>query len=337
LPFELSLVKGQTVHEIVHANVGRCVEIVKQAYLAHRQGRTVNPASHFLRFPEKPGARIIALPAFLGPESGVAGLKWIASFPENITHGFPRASAVLILNDYATGYPIAILESSIISAARTAASALLGAEWLNDGLKHTRTLGIVGAGLIARYVYRFLLAAGWQVEHVKLFDTAPAEAGKFLTGTICAEAHQSAAIATDLPALLRESSLVLLATTAATPHIHDPALFAHAPIVLHLSLRDLAPEILLGSHNIVDDVDHVMKADTSPHLLEQRLGHRRFVTGTLADLMTGACTVDRRQPAIFSPFGLGILDVAVGKWVLDEAVAAGQDLRLPDFFYELTR
>ena len=35
--------------------------------------------------------------------------------------------------------------------------------------------------------------------------------------------------------------------------------------------------------------------------------------------------------------GMGILDVAVGKWVYDQAVAAGQDLRLSDFFYETVR
>lgn len=335
--FEISIIKGKTVHDIVDANIPRCVEIVTQAYLAHGEGQTVNPASHFLRFPGKPNSRIIALPAFLGPKSGVAGLKWIASFPDNIQQGFPRASAVLILNDYATGYPFAILESSIISAARTAASAVLGAQWLNLRSRDTHTLGIVGTGLIARYVYRFLLASGWRAEHLRLYDSAPGEAQRFLDATIRRDAHASVAIAPDLPSLIRESSLVLLATTAGTPHILDPQLFAHAPIVLHLSLRDLAPEILLASDNIVDDVDHVMKADTSPHLLEQRVGHRDFITGTIADLMTGRCTIDRRKPAIYSPFGLGILDLAVGKWVFDEAVAAGLDLRLPDFFYDLTR
>jgi len=107
--------------------------------------------------------------------------------------------------------------------------------------------------------------------------------------------------------------------------------------VLHISLRDLAPEILLKSQNVVDDVEHVMKANTCPHLAEQNTGNRSFVTGTLADVMTGRRSVNRSRPIIFSPFGMGILDLAVGKWVYDQAVASGQELRLSDFFYETVR
>jgi len=107
--------------------------------------------------------------------------------------------------------------------------------------------------------------------------------------------------------------------------------------VLHISLRDLAPEILLRSQNVVDDVEHVMKANTSPHLAEQKTGNRSFVTGTLADIMIGRRSVNRSRPIIFSPFGLGVLDLAVGKWVYDQAVASGQELRLSDFFYETVR
>ena len=61
------------------------------------------------------------------------------------------------------------------------------------------------------------------------------------------------------------------------------------------------------------------------------------MTGTLADIMLGRRSVDRSRPIIFSPFGMGILDVAVGKWVYDQAVAGGRDLRLADFFYEVAR
>src|SRR6266436_4752623 len=149
--FELSIINGKSVFDIIRAHRAACVDIVRNAYLAHANGQTVNPHSYFLKFPEKPDCRIIALPAFLGNGFAVAGLKWIASYPGNVQRGFPRASAVLVLNSYETGYPFAILESSIISAARTAASATLAAYWLNGRERRAQSLGIVGTGYIARH------------------------------------------------------------------------------------------------------------------------------------------------------------------------------------------
>jgi ornithine cyclodeaminase/alanine dehydrogenase-like protein (mu-crystallin family) len=108
-------------------------------------------------------------------------------------------------------------------------------------------------------------------------------------------------------------------------------------VVLHVSLRDLAPEILLGSTNILDDVDHCMKANTSPHLAEQLTGNRDFLTGTLYDVMSGRVTVPAHRPVVFSPFGLGVLDLAVGKFVYDEVARSGELHVVDDFFHELHR
>lgn len=335
--FELSIINGKTVSDVIHGHRDECIGIVRDAYLAHADGRSVNPDSYFLRFPDKPDCRIIALPAYLGNGFDVAGLKWIASYPANIQRGFPRASAVLVLNNYDTGYPFAILESSIISAARTAASAVLAAYWLNGRSRRARSLGIVGTGFIARYVYDFLIDTGWTIEDVRLFDVSPLESEKFKNTAIRLEQHRMVTVVPDVTQLVKACDLILFTTVAAKPHLTDCTLFAHNPLVLHISLRDLAPEILLNSQNVVDDVEHVMKANTSPHLAEMKAGNRSFVTGTLADVMTGSRSVDRHQPIIFSPFGLGILDLAVGKWVFDQAVAAGLDMRLPDFFYETAR
>src|SRR5207245_9140880 len=113
------------------AHRSECIHMVRDAYLAHADGQSFNPDSYFLQFPDKPDCRIIALPAYLGKNFDVAGLKWIASYPANIQRGFPRASAVLVLNSSETGYPFAILESSITSAARPAHCASLPGHWLN--------------------------------------------------------------------------------------------------------------------------------------------------------------------------------------------------------------
>jgi ornithine cyclodeaminase len=337
MDFELSIINGKTVWDVVHGHRAECIDVVRDAYLAHAEGHSINPDSFFLRFPEKPDCRIIGLPAYLGNGFGVAGMKWIASYPGNVQRGFPRASAVLVLNSYETGYPFAILESSIISAARTAASAALAAYWLNGQSRQAQALGIVGTGFIARYVYDFLVDTGWAFKEVRLYDKSPVESEKFRTTACRLEHHRSVKVVPHVTDLLSASDLIVFTTVASVPHVGDPWLFDHNPLVLHISLRDLAPEILLRSQNVVDDVEHVMKANTSPHLTEQLTGNRNFVTGTLAEIMLGRRSVNRSRPIIFSPFGMGILDLAVGKWVYDQAVAAGQDQRVSDFFYETVR
>ena len=107
--------------------------------------------------------------------------------------------------------------------------------------------------------------------------------------------------------------------------------------MLHVSLRDLAPEILLASANFVDDIDHCLKADTSPHLAEQLTGRRDFLDGTLDDVMAGRVTVPADRPVVFSPFGLGVLDLAVGKYVYDEVARSGGLQVIDGFFHELSR
>jgi len=137
--------------------------------------------------------------------------------------------------------------------------------------------------------------------------------------------------------LIRSSDLVVFATIAGEPHVSDVSWFDHAPLVLHVSLRDLAPEVLLASTNLVDDVEHCLKANTSPHLVEQLTGNRDFLLGTLADVMAGRVTVPADRPVVFSPFGLGVLDLAVGKAVYDQIVAVGELQVVEGFFSELRR
>jgi N-[(2S)-2-amino-2-carboxyethyl]-L-glutamate dehydrogenase len=335
-PFEFAIVPGTVVDEIIRADLNHVVELVSAAYRTHAAGQTVNPASMFLRFPERPNARIIALPAHLGGAAPVSGLKWIASFPDNVRNGRPRASAVLLLNDAETGYPFACLESSIISAARTAASATVAALALCGGNRRIESVAFVGAGIIARYVADFLIGTGWTTETVRIYDLVPSYA-QSLGEHIAAAGWPRPLPATSVDEAIRDSQLVVFATTAGTPHVRDPALFKHAPRVLHISLRDLAPEILLGADNIVDDVDHCLTAETSPHLAERLTGNRRFVNGTLVDLLDARIRLDRRRAAIFSPFGLGVLDLAVGCYVYEQAAARNSTVPIDNFFHERSR
>jgi ornithine cyclodeaminase len=53
--------------------------------------------------------------------------------------------------------------------------------------------------------------------------------------------------------------------------------------------------------------------------------------------MAGRVTVPTDRPVVFSPFGLGVLDLAVGKYVYDEVSRSGGLHVIEDFFTELRR
>jgi N-[(2S)-2-amino-2-carboxyethyl]-L-glutamate dehydrogenase len=244
---------------------------------------------------------------------------------------------VLILNDPDTGYPFACLEGSIISATRTAASAALAADRLTRCRHRPTRVGFVGTGLIARHVHTFLVGTGWSFDEVGVHDLSPQSVAGFRGYLERAGTPGQITVHNTAEQLIRSSDLVVFATVAARPHVHEVSWFAHHPVVLHVSLRDLAPQILLDAINIVDDVEHCLKADTSPHLTEQLTGNRNFLAGTLADVLDGRVAVPPSWTVIFSPFGLGVLDLAVGKLVYDLVLASGQLQVVDDFFHEVRR
>jgi ornithine cyclodeaminase len=332
-----AVISGAEVQRALQGRQKQIMNLVEATYRRHSAGDSVNPPSYFLRFPDRPSARIIALPASIDGPLRVDGLKWISSFPENVAAGIPRASAVLILNDHDTGYPFACLESSIISATRTAALAAAAADWLSRGRPRPARVGFFGTGLIARYIHAFLDGTGWSFDEIGVHDLSAASAAGFRGYLEQSGAAGAISVLAGAEQLIRSSDLVVFATVAAEPHVGDLSWFSHNPLVLHVSLRDLAPEILLASTNIVDDVEHCLKAETSPHLAEQLTGSRDFLAGTLDDVMAGRVKIPVDRPTVFSPFGLGVLDLAVGKYVYDEIARSGELHIIDEFFHERRR
>ncbi len=318
------------VRSILHESLDQVLDIVSGAYIAHARGRTTLPPSGFLHMPDGK-SRIIALPAFLGADEPVAGMKWIASFPGNHAQGLDRASAVIVLNSTTTGRPEALLEAAAISAWRTAASAALANRWLSA---ETTTTGVslVGCGVINRAILRFLLATCPDLRQVSLYDRDPAMAEAFAARCRQSRPDLDLVCVPGLDDALRSHQLVSFATTAATPHT-DLSACRPGSLVLHVSLRDIVPEAITECRNIVDDEDHVCRANTALHLAEQRRGERSFIHGTLGELMLGPGPVPRdpQKVTVFSPFGLGILDIAVADHVYRVARDRDAGTRVTDF------
>jgi ornithine cyclodeaminase len=307
------------------------LDAVQKAYETHSRGASSLPHSSFLRFPDSDKDRIICLPAYLGEDYQLAGVKWIASVPDNVARGMERASAVMILNDRLTGRPRAVIEGSIISKQRTAASAALASRYL--ARRQPDTIGFVGCGPINVAVAQFLAVVWPGVKRFTAFDLDHSRAEAFGRELLSFRAEAEFSVALSLEEVLSECEMVAFGTTAISPYINSLDACPDNATLLHVSLRDLGADVILANHNIVDDLDHVNRAATSIHLASQQTGNTDFVHSSLGDILLGRAPLpehDKRK-VIFSPFGLGILDLAVADLMLSAMDETGGGTRVRSF------
>jgi len=308
------------------------LDAVEGAYRAHARGQDVLPESVFLGVPHGSRNRIIALPVYLNDNSPVAGLKWISSFPGNIAAGLERASALVVLNSTETGRPIAVMEGALLSAQRTAASAALAAATFVNG--EPATAGMIGCGFINFEVVRFLKLLFPSLREVVIHDLLADRAEMFRLR--CKDEFPTLRVRTAATwrELLHDSELVSFATTATVPYVDDLSMCAGGAVILHISLRDLTPDAILQGENITDDVDHVCRAQTSIQLTVSHTGNRSFLRGAIGDILLGRLTPRQNSDStiIFSPFGLGILDIAVARLVYELALSQQKGMRASNFF-----
>jgi ornithine cyclodeaminase len=136
----------------------------------------------------------------------------------------------------------------------------------------------------------------------------------------------------DVRYCLGSAKIISFATTASTPHITTKSVLPNDSIVLHVSLRDIGPDIIKSSINVVDDIEHVNRENTSIHLAAKKYGSTDFITASLGDLLLGNKKLPNdSRPTIFSPFGLGVLDMQLARFVYEQAAKKGVGILIKDF------
>src|SRR5579864_8414405 len=109
------------------------------------KGRVEMPAK--IGIHTMPDAFIHAMPAAIS-ELKAAGMKWVSGYPANNERGLPYITGLLILNDYETGIPLAVMDCTWITAQRTGAATALAAKYL--ARPDCETIGILGCGVQGR-------------------------------------------------------------------------------------------------------------------------------------------------------------------------------------------
>jgi len=285
------------------------IPAVENAFLQWSTGKAQMPSKSFLTV-EKGDFR--AMPASL---PGAAGIKWVNVHTCNPALGLPTVMAVIIYSDPDTGYPLALMDATDITAYRTGAAAAVASKYL--ARQKVEELGLVGAG---RQAYTQLAAHTviYDLELIKVYDISEAAVNRLIHAF-----PQYRVEACPLPDTLA-ADIVCTTTPAHQPLVKEgwipPGVHINAIGADAHGKKELEAGIL--NHAVIF-VDDLRQASTSGEVnvpLSKGLLAPDRIRGSLGELVAGlkAGRSDDNEITLFDATGLAIQDIACAKLIYDK-------------------
>ncbi len=286
--------------------MGRVIEAVEQAFREHGLGKVQMPPKVYLYF-EKGDLR--AMPAYI-PALGKAGVKIVNVHPGNPSRGLPTVMASYVLVSPETGAPLALMNATYLTDARTGAAGAIAARYL--ARKDSRTLGLVGAGRQAR-TQLLATAELFDLERVLVASRNFSSARRFAE-------EMGSRLGLDIePCEVREAcgaDIVATTTPSREPVVRDEwiqegthinAIGADAP-----GKQELEPEILRRAKVVVDSWEQAKHSGEINVPLRRRLLFREDIYAELGEIVAGKKPGRESdgEITVFDSTGLAIQDVA---------------------------
>ncbi|UII23754.1 2,3-diaminopropionate biosynthesis protein SbnB [Fulvivirga ligni] len=304
----------------------RNVEVIANAITCIKSKDISQPVKPYLRYGNLKN-RIIAMPAYIGGDIHMSGIKWIASFPDNIKKGLVRAHSVIVLNEADTGLPVGILNSGSISAIRTASvSGLVLKEYMKARKPRGLKIGITGFGPIGQYhlsMCREIL--GNTIDEVAIYDLKGIS-----LDTIPENTRDKIRPVTSWEEAYEDADVFITCTVSSERYIDKKPKVGS--LHLNVSLRDYKSDVyphFVGGI-VVDDWEEVCRENTDIEQFHKINGLQKAdvyaIQDIIADGVFSRIPVD--QPIMFNPMGMAVFDIAMSNHYMKLAMASSSGLAL---------
>jgi N-[(2S)-2-amino-2-carboxyethyl]-L-glutamate dehydrogenase len=303
-----------------------CLEVIGTTLALHHRGETIGPMKAVIHWSddldtdEKLG-RVMAMPAYVGGEIGVTGMKWIPSVPSNPTRGLPRGIGLVLLSDPETGLPLAFMDGTVVSAMRTGAVAGIAArELAREG---AAVLGLLGAGVQARTQLLAFERTLPGLDEIRIYDPVR-EKADLLAGE--RTDGPSRLVAASAEEAVRGCDVVVPVTMAPEPFI-PAAWLEPGAVAISVSSLDFDLDVVTAADLLVaDDVEH--ETAHAPRLFARAEAAGilpRETVVSLGAIVAGAHPGRSSDDdlVVVSPIGLAIEDVAWAAHVFRRAEELG--------------
>lgn len=299
-------------------NWAETVGVIEETVKCLDKGDFSQPIKPYLRYKNLKN-RIIAMPAFVGGKFNIAGIKWIASFPDNLSKGIPRAHSVVILNNADTGEPVSIINTALLSIIRTVSVSGLMMKYYSKARKMDKfNLGIIGWGPIGRHHFKlFTDLYGDKIEKIFLYDIRPiinvdeidfSDKGKIVITDNWEDAY-------------KDSDVFITCTVSSERYINLKP--KKGSLQLNVSLRDYTADIFdyVKDAIVVDDWDEVCRENTDIEFMHKEKGLSKESVKTVGDVVCRNYieNLQKEQCVMFNPMGMGVFDIAIGNYYFERS------------------
>jgi alanine dehydrogenase len=307
-----------TTRVLTQSEVKRCLEmaeavpVIEKAFAAHGRNETQMPVKVYLDLVKYDGD-FRAMPAYL---DGSAGVKWVNSHPHNPErHGLPAVLGMYILSDPKTALPLAVMDATYLTAARTGAAAAVAAKHL---ARDPSSVGFIGCGVQARTMLAALRVV-WSGD----FDVLGADRSDIAAQRFAAEVGGRSvsveeAAGCDIVCTATPSREPVVRREWIRPGTHINAMGADAH-----GKQELEAAILLDAKVVVDDWQQAGESGEVNVPLEQGVLEPDQIYATLGSICAGhkKGRTSKEEITVFDSTGLAVQDVALARLVYEQATA----------------
>ena len=304
----------------------KAIEVVEAAFSELARSTAEMPPRTVLIDPNV-GGWIAYMPAYL-KQGGALGSKAVTVYKDNpAKFGLPTTLATILVQDNETGRVVAAMDGGYLTAMRTGAVAGVATKHL--ARSDAQVGGVLGAGVQARQ-QAVAIATASNVDTILSFSLDPEDARREFADWVAEQTGLTVKLTESGEELCRESDIVSLATTAATPIVdaswwkpgaHLNGIGSHAP-----GVRELDTATIRRARVICDQKDACM-AEAGDLQIPVEGGDYSWddVAGDLGDVVNGdvAGRTSDEEVTLFKSVGLAIQDISCAALVYAEAVANG--------------
>lgn len=300
------------------------IEQVEKALKEFAANRTVTPIRLALPFYNNENTGL-TMPS-VAEDLNTIGVKIVMVAPNNQKIGKKTINGVVLLSDFETGEPVAMLEGSYLTMMRTGALSGVATKYLAK--QKAKTLCIIGTGEQAHGLLEAILTVR-EIDIIYLYNRTHKKAEQF--AEFIKETYQkNVVVCQDVNDAVKSAEIIVTTTNAKTPVFSselNPGTHINAVGSFRPNMQEVPTNAIISANKIVVEDRIAALEETGDFIVPIKEGvfSEDGIYDELGKIVmrevNGRETED--EITIFKSVGLAVVDVVVAQYIYEKALKLG--------------